>query len=142
MIYKNLMIIFKIDSIVKIMSKIFVVHEHHARKLHWDLRLEKDGVLESWAIPKQPPLKAGIKRLAVYTEQHELSYANFEGTIPEGMYGAGKVIIWDKGSYEIEEWEENKIVIKINGKKLKGEYVLIKAAKLGKNAWLFFKRKS
>ncbi len=121
---------------------IFVVQEHHARKLHWDLRLEMNGVLKSWALPKEPPTSKGIKRLAIPTEDHDLSYANFEGRIPEGMYGAGIVKIWDKGSYDLIEKGEDKIVVKLNGRKLKGEYVLVKM-KSGKYAgkWLFFKRR-
>ena len=118
---------------------IFVVQAHHARKLHWDLRLEIDEVLKSWALPKEPPLERGIKRLAIQTEDHSLEYANFEGTIEEG-YGAGEVKIWDKGNYELLERNENKIVVSLNGKKLKGKYALIKM-KSGKykGNWIFFK---
>ncbi|MCS7123763.1 MAG: DNA polymerase ligase N-terminal domain-containing protein [Candidatus Aenigmarchaeota archaeon] len=119
---------------------LFVVHQHHAKKLHWDLRLEMNNSLESWAIPKEPPLETGVKRLAIYTEPHELSYANFEGEIPEGQYGAGKVIIWDKGKYDLIEKKDDVIVIRLFGEKLKGEYVLVKM-KSKENNWLFFKRK-
>lgn len=119
---------------------IFVVQEHHARKLHWDFRLEINKVLKSWAIPKKPPLKKSIKRLAVPVEDHSLEYANFEGTIPEGFYGAGVVKIWDKGNYEPEEISKDKIVVKLNGKKMKGRYALIKM-KSGryKGNWILFK---
>ncbi len=120
---------------------IFVIHKHHARNLHWDLRLEMDGVLKSWAIPKQPPRKPGIKRLAFQVEDHELSYADFEGEISGGEYGAGKVEIWDKGSCEISEKFKNRLKFRVFGKKLKGFYVLFKFAIAGKNAWLFFKTK-
>jgi DNA ligase D-like protein (predicted 3'-phosphoesterase) len=117
-------------------EKIYVIHKHQARHLHYDLRLEMEGVLKSWAIPKEPPLEKGIKRLAVQVEDHALEYANFEGTIPEGEYGAGTVEIWDRGTYTLEEKNDKKIVFKINGKKLKGKYCLIK---FKKNYWLFFK---
>jgi len=116
---------------------IYVIHEHHATHLHWDLRLETNGVLKSWAIPKQP--SETEKRLAVQVEDHPIGYAKFEGIIPEGQYGAGKVIIWDKGTYETVDVSDKKIIVKINGKKLKGIYVLVKF-KPPKN-WLFFKKK-
>jgi DNA ligase D-like protein (predicted 3'-phosphoesterase) len=122
-------------------KKIFVIHEHWARKHHYDLRLEMNGVLKSWAIPKEIPVKENEKRLAVQVEDHALSYADFEGEIPEGMYGAGKVAIWDKGSYELIEQEaDKKIVVSIEGKKLKGKYCLIHFKPKEKN-WLFFKIK-
>ena len=125
----------------KASKKIFVVHNHFSKKHHYDLRLEFEGVLKSWAIPKEPPMKKEIKRLAIQVEDHPLEYANFQGEIPEGHYGAGKVEIWDKGTYELEDKKKNKIVFNLNGKKLKGKYVLVKAnygSKPGKN-WLFFK---
>jgi len=120
-------------------NTIFVVHEHHASHLHWDLRLEMAGVLKSWAIPKEPPREPTIKRLAILVEDHPLDYAKFEGTIPEGSYGAGKVIIWDKGNYELVEKTEKGFVIKLKGNKLKGTYVLFKFKP--PNNWLFFKKK-
>lgn len=119
---------------------LFVIHEHHASHLHWDLRLEMNDVLKSWALPKVPPTTKDIKRLAIQVEDHPLEYANFKGTIPEGNYGAGKVEIWDKGEYELIDKKSDKIIFDLNGKKLKGEYILIKT-RYGKNkkSWLFFK---
>jgi DNA ligase D-like protein (predicted 3'-phosphoesterase) len=123
-------------------KKIFVVHEHHATHLHWDLRIEMGGVLKSWAVPKKPPLKAGIKRLAIQVDDHDISYADFEGEIPEGQYGAGKVLIWDNGTYELVEAAKDKIVVEFKGKKLKGKYALIRFKKAGEKNWLFFREKS
>jgi len=119
-------------------GNIYVIQKHDATHLHFDLRLEMDGVLKSWTIPKMPPTEKGMKRLAVATEDHPVDYAEFEGKIPEGEYGAGKVEIWDKGTYELEEKDENKIIIQINGRMLKGRYCLIKFKGQEKN-WLFFK---
>jgi DNA ligase D-like protein (predicted 3'-phosphoesterase) len=122
-------------------GKIFVVHKHDATHLHWDLRLEMDGVLKSWAVPKPPPESKGVKRLAIQVEDHPLAYAKFKGKIPEGLYGAGKVEIWDNGTYELKEKDEKKIEFKLNGKKMKGNYVLVKTKYGGKpeRSWLFFK---
>jgi DNA ligase D-like protein (predicted 3'-phosphoesterase) len=119
----------------------FVVQRHDARNLHYDFRLEIDGVLKSWAVPKEPPKEAGTKRLAIQTEDHPLAYANFEGEIPKGEYGAGKVEIWDKGTFELLKREEKEIVVTLHGDVLKGDYVLIRT-KYGKEekGWLFFKR--
>lgn len=119
-------------------ERIYVIQKHRARRLHWDLRLEMDGVLKSWAIPKEPLNQKGVKRLAIQVEDHALEYANFEGTIPEGYYGAGKVEIWDRGTYELEKREENKIVVRIRGEKLRGRFCLIKL-KNRKKEWIFFK---
>jgi DNA ligase D-like protein (predicted 3'-phosphoesterase) len=118
---------------------VYVIHKHHARRLHWDLRLERRGVLKSWAIPKEPPAKPGVKRLAVQVDNHPLGYAKFRGVIPKGQYGAGKVEIWDSGSYEPIEWTGKSIVINIRGNKLRGEFCLVKF-RPPKN-WLFFKKK-
>ena len=119
----------------------FVVQEHHATHLHWDFRLEMDGVLKSWAIPKVPPTNPNIKRLAVPVEDHSLDYINFEGVIPEGEYGAGIVKIWDSGTYELESRTPSKIVFRLFGKKMRGRYVLIQT-KWGKGAnWLLFQTK-
>jgi len=119
---------------------VFVVHRHEASHLHWDLRLEMDGILKSFAIPKEPPTKPKIKRLAIQVEDHDLSYADFEGVIPEGIYGAGKVKIWDKGTYEMINRKDLKMILKFNGKKLKGEYVLLRFKKAGEKDWLLFKK--
>ena len=123
------------------MPLFFVVHEHNAKHLHYDLRLSIGGVLRSWAIPKEPPDKEGVKRLAIQTEDHPLEYADFEGTIPEGMYGAGTVRIWDKGDFKLEKENENELIFELNGKKMIGKYALIKTKFRGKDSWLFFKRK-
>lgn len=117
----------------------FVIHEHHARRLHYDLRLERDGVLKSWAVPKGTPESPGDKRLAIQVEDHPLDYGTFEGTIPEGQYGAGTVKIWDKGLYEPLVWEEDMIELLMKGNRLEGRYVLVRFKKAGKNNWLFFK---
>ena len=120
-------------------KKVFVVQKHQATNLHYDLRLEDQGVLKSWAIPKEPPREKGIKRLAVVTEDHPLEYGNFAGEIPAGQYGAGKVEIWDKGELEYVKKKENEIIVKLKGEKLKGRYVLIHPAKFKEDQWLFFK---
>ncbi len=118
----------------------FVVHKHHARRLHYDLRLEMDNVLKSWAIPKEPPLEKGVKRLAIQVEDHSLEYIDFEGEIPEGHYGAGKVEIWDRGNYEMLKKTDGEIKVKFEGMKLMGEYILLRFEKSGENNWLFFKK--
>lgn len=122
--------------------KRFVVQEHHARNLHYDFRLEIGGVLKSWAIPKVPPKATGIKRLAMSVEDHPTSYVDFEDEIPRGNYGAGRVIIWDKGEFKLEKNERQEILFNLRGKKLKGDYVLIKpkGSRFEKSAWLFFKK--
>ena len=128
-------------KIAKKESHIFVIHRHEASHLHWDLRLEMNGVLKSWAVPKEPPTVKNIKRLAIQVEDHPLEYAKFAGTIPEGNYGAGKVSIWDKGKYILEDKKLNKIVFELKGKKLKGKYVLVKTSYGSKpeKSWLWFK---
>ena len=120
---------------------IFVIHKHHASHLHWDLRLEIGGVLKSWAVPKEPPKTKNVKRLAIQVEDHPINYAKFEGIIPEGNYGAGKVEIWDKGNYKLKEKTKNKIEFILYGKKLKGNFVLVKTHYGNKpeKSWLWFK---
>ena len=125
------------------MAQRFVIHEHHARNLHFDLRLEIDGVLKSWAVPKGPSLNPADKRLAVEVPDHSLSYIDFEGTIDEGKYGAGEVRIWDDGTFEtngdpLEQFNDGKIVFLIFGLKLRGEFALVKMKNRGNN-WLLIK---
>jgi DNA ligase D-like protein (predicted 3'-phosphoesterase) len=120
-------------------GNIYVIQKHAATHLHYDLRLEMDGVLKSWAIPKEPSTSPGVRRLAVQVEDHPIEYANFAGTIPEGEYGAGTVEIWDSGTYKLVDRKEDKLIVEINGNRLKGTYVLVRF-KDQKN-WLFFKKK-
>ncbi|MBI2050411.1 MAG: DNA ligase [Parcubacteria group bacterium] len=135
---------------------VFVVHEHHARALHYDVRLEIGGVLKSWAVPKGPPLNPSDKRLAVATEDHPMEYGSFEGEIPQGEYGAGTVTIWDTGTYQnIKQKKDGsempiksaaaqgQIEVVFAGKKLKGPYALVRTAFGGeKKNWLMIKMKA
>jgi bifunctional non-homologous end joining protein LigD len=116
----------------------FVIHEHHARHHHFDLRLEKGGVLKSWAVPKGLSEETGVKRLAVEVEDHPLEYADFEGAIPEGQYGAGDVVVWDKGAYAVESWEKDKVTVELKGRKLSGRYAIIH---ISEKSWLVMKLK-
>jgi len=125
----------------------FVVHEHHATRLHYDFRLEIAGVLKSWAIPKGPSMNPADKRLAVMVEDHPVEYGEFEGIIPQGNYGAGPVLIWDSGEFQTEEDPEmglkkGRLSFTLNGKKLKGDFslVLMKGRGTGKD-WLLIKGK-
>ena len=120
-------------------GKRYVIQKHQATRLHYDLRLEMDGVLKSWAVPKTPPTQPNVRRLAVQVEDHPIEYADFEGSIPKGEYGAGTVKIWDKGTYNLLERQEDKLIIHINGNKLNGHYVLIRFK--DETNWLFFKKK-
>ena len=104
----------------------FVVQEHHARRLHWDFRLEHDGVLVSWAVPKGVPADPKKNHLAVHVEDHPLDYIDFAGTIPAGNYGAGTVSIWDHGTYDIEKWSDREVMVVLHGKRLQGRYVLFR----------------
>jgi len=118
---------------------IFVVHEHWAKNHHFDFRLEQKGVLKSWAIPKNIEDANKRKILAVQVADHDYNYKDFEGMIEEGQYGTGKVTIWDTGTYELIEKTDKGLVIKINGNKLKGTFVLFRFKP--PNNWLFFKKK-
>lgn len=135
---------------------IFVIQRHSATRLHYDFRLEMDGVLKSWAVPKGPSLNPGDKRLAMMTEDHPYSYKDFEGNIPEGEYGGGEVEIWDSGTYEplfndkgkspntkmLEELEDGSLKFILHGNKLKGEFALVKIKNNEDgNAWLLIKHK-
>lgn len=111
------------------------MQEHHASSLHYDFRLELDGVLKSWAVPKGPPEEPGLRRLAVQVEDHPVGYVDFEGTIPSG-YGAGTVKIWDQGRFKLESRAPSKLVFHLHGRRLSGRYSLVRTA--GKN-WILQK---
>src|SRR5213593_4526699 len=124
----------------------FVVQQHWARNLHCDLRLEMEGVLKSWAVPKGPSVRAEEKRLAVHVEDHPLEYANFEGVIPAGNYGAGSVIVWDRGAYGSfkpedirEQYARGKLELELFGHKLGGRWTLVRMSKSEKD-WLLLKK--
>jgi len=116
----------------------FVVHKHQASHLHYDFRLEMEGVLKSWAVPKGVPVEPGVRRLAVQVEDHPIEYIDFAGTIPDGEYGAGTVEIWDKGNFELDKKAPDRLEFTLNGEKLSGNYVLIHT---DGNKWLLIKRK-
>jgi len=118
----------------------FVVQEHHARNLHYDLRLEIDGVLRSWAVPKGPPRIDGVRRLAVQVEDHPIDYIDFEGIIPEGQYGAGTVSTWDRGTYTLEKLNPSELSFILHGKKLRGRYALVRLENRPQD-WLIIKLK-
>jgi bifunctional non-homologous end joining protein LigD len=127
------------------MTMKFVVHEHHATRLHYDFRLEVAGALKSWALPKGPSMNPADKRLAVQVEDHLLDYGDFEGIIPQGTYGAGPVLIWDSGTFEpegdpVSGLERGKLTFTLKGKNLKGSFslVLMKGRGTGKD-WLLIK---
>ncbi len=143
-------------KISKSASKLsFVVQRHKASRLHYDFRLEMNGVLKSWAVPKGPSLNPKDKRLAMMVEDHPYDYKNFEGTIPEGNYGAGIVEIWDEGTYSDidnspkkeaeknlkEAFKKGDLKFRLFGKKLKGEFVLVKLKNNNDNSWLLIKHK-
>jgi DNA ligase D-like protein (predicted 3'-phosphoesterase) len=124
----------------------FVIQQHQARSLHYDFRLEADGVLKSWAVPKGPSLRPGDKRLAMPTEDHPLEYADFEGVIPEGEYGAGTVIVWDRGTYRSlhdepmeQQLEHGHVAVWLEGKKLRGGFALTRVGGIKRERWLLVK---
>jgi bifunctional non-homologous end joining protein LigD len=126
----------------------FMVHKHHARRLHYDLRLEIDGALASWAVPRGPSFDPATKRLAVQTEDHPLEYGHFEARIPDGEYGAGDSLIWDRGTFETippgqaaRQREKGHLHFRLQGEKLRGAWHLVRTARQegGKAQWLLFK---
>ncbi|HLI85003.1 MAG TPA: DNA polymerase ligase N-terminal domain-containing protein [Bryobacteraceae bacterium] len=127
----------------------FCVQRHDATRLHYDFRLEMDGVLKSWAIPKGPVLDPGVKHLAAMVEDHPVDYGGFEGNIPEGNYGAGSVMLWDRGTYELvgdasgaEQLARGDLKFRLHGEKLKGEFALVHMKGRGKgNNWLLIKKR-
>lgn len=120
----------------------FVVHEHHASRLHFDFRLEMDDVLKSWAVPKGPSMNPAEKRLAVMVDDHTLAYGDFEGIIPKGRYGAGAVVIWDRGTYEVFERKAESLKFSLNGKRLKGAFAMVKlkGPRTTGKEWLLMKK--
>jgi bifunctional non-homologous end joining protein LigD len=122
------------------MSARFVIHEHQSSHLHYDFRLEMLRVLRSWAIPKGPSMDPTQKRLAMQVEDHPLEYIDFEGIIPKGMYGAGAVVVWDSGDYDLLEERKDRIAFVLKGKKLKGSFTLVRF-KGKEREWLLIKQK-
>ncbi len=120
--------------------KRFVIQEHHAGTHHFDLRLEKASVFVSWAVPRGIPGACGTKRLAIQVEDHALSFGDFEGEIAEGEYGAGGVRVWDRGEYHPLEWTDERIVVRLTGRRVEGIYALIRFPRGGERAWLVFKK--
>jgi len=114
----------------------FVIQKHFASRLHYDVRLEMDGVLKSWAVPKGPSADSRVKRLAIEVEDHDLDYADFEGDIAEGQYGAGKVEIWDSGEYELIEGDDHFLRFQLDGKRMKGVWKLVHTKYPPGNQWL------
>jgi bifunctional non-homologous end joining protein LigD len=124
------------------MSPRFVVHEHDSSHLHYDFRLELEGVLRSWVVPKGPSMNPSERRLALLVEDHPLEYIDFEGIIPQGSYGAGEVLVWDTGPYELLEQKQGKLDFVLEGQKLKGAFALTLLKDRGKgNEWLLIKKK-
>jgi DNA ligase D-like protein (predicted 3'-phosphoesterase) len=120
----------------------FVLHDHASKHHHFDLRLERDGVLKSWAVPKGLPETTADRRLAIAVEDHDLEYISYSGTIPEGEYGAGTVTIADQGTYETLAWEEDRIEVILHGVRFSGKYVLVRFKKAGEKEWLVMKARA
>jgi bifunctional non-homologous end joining protein LigD len=120
---------------------IFVIQEHHARRLHWDFRLERDGVLVSWAMPKGVPDDPAVNHLAVRTEDHPLEYAQFAGEIPRGEYGGGTVAIWDHGTYEVAKWDDREVKVVLRGSRVSGGYALFCADRSGGKDWIIHRER-
>jgi bifunctional non-homologous end joining protein LigD len=114
-------------------GEVFVIQQHHARALHWDLRLERDGVLVSWAVPRGIPKDPQRNHLAVHTEDHPMEYADFSGEIPEGEYGGGRMKIFDRGTYSAEKWRDTEVIFELHGERVSGRYALFQTG--GKN-WM------
>src|SRR5437763_7413692 len=127
----------------KAKQPIFVVQRHDARRLHYDFRLERNGALASWAVPKGVPLEPGARALAVHVEDHPLDYATFEGEIPKGNYGAGSVEIWDHGTYElVEEKRDGGLTVRLHGERLEGTWTLVPAHLSGdEKNWLLLRKR-
>src|SRR5207344_3523616 len=116
----------------------FVIQEHHARRLHWDFRLERNGVLVSWALPKGVPSDPAVNHLAVHTEDHPLEYGSFEGEIPRGQYGAGSMTIWDSGRYETLKWAKDEVKVRLHGQRVTGGYTLFQT---GGKHWMMHRER-
>jgi bifunctional non-homologous end joining protein LigD len=119
----------------------FVIQEHNARTHHFDFRLERDGVFKSWAVPKGLPDAVGLKRLAIQVEDHALEFGDFEGTIPEGEYGAGEIRVWDSGTYELLEWAEDRIKVMLQGVRAAGVFEILKFRHGKEREWLILRRR-
>jgi bifunctional non-homologous end joining protein LigD len=126
------------EEAMKKKAAVFVIQKHAATHLHYDLRLERDGVLKSWAVPKRPPLRRNIKRLAIQTEDHAMEYARFEGVVSTDASRTETVEIWDTGTYVLEWWGRDLIVVHLQGRRLTGRYSLVRLKGQKKN-WLFLK---
>lgn len=118
----------------------FVVQEHHARTHHFDFRLEKDGVFKSWAVPKGLPDAVGVKRLAIQVDDHALEFGAFEGTIPQGEYGAGEIRVWDSGTYDVVEWTPDRITVNLYGTHTAGSFEILKFKHGKEREWLIIRR--